>query len=350
MNTAASIDADEKKQLWDADEVRALLSLWGEAGVQAALEASVRNERVYARISADLRCSGISRSPKQCREKVKKLKQEYKRLSEAAAAGRKRSRHYQMLDAVMGRGGGGGGVRSMGPRTVASHYDKQQNQQQQEQQNHQEQQQQQNNQQQQNHQQQQQQNQQQQEQQQSRQEQQQTHHHHQQDHHQQDHHQQDHHQQQQQDHHQQQQQQQQLQEMVESQESEDASSVHSDGSVLIEDVHDGTAAPQAGHSSAVNPGLTSLKTLQAKKRKRDAPDSVAELAKCMRESDERYMEFLRQEMQADRELKERQMNLDRDQRERETEASTFVNRELISVLKQLGHALLAREARDLPLD
>ncbi|XP_078734614.1 uncharacterized protein LOC144948838 [Lampetra fluviatilis] len=332
MNTAASIDADEKKQLWDADEVRALLSLWGEAGVQAALEASVRNERVYARISADLRCSGISRSPKQCREKVKKLKQEYKRLSEAAAAGRKRSRHYQMLDAVMGRGGGGGGVSriissssSKNSRIIKSSSSRIIKQQQQ--------------------------NQQQQEQQQSRQEQQQTHHH-QQDHHQQDHHhhQQDHHQQQQQDHQQQQQQQQQLQEMVESQESEDASSVHSDGSVLIEDVHDGTAAPQAGHSSAVNPGLTSLKTLQAKKRKRDAPDSVAELAKCMRESDERYMEFLRQEMQADRELKERQMNLDRDQRERETEASTFVNRELISVLKQLGHALLAREARDLPLD
>ncbi|XP_078461933.1 uncharacterized protein LOC144941213 [Lampetra fluviatilis] len=251
-NNMACNELEDKKQPWDAEEIEALVSLWADESVQTELESSVRNEKVYARISADLKEIGINRSLKQCREKAKKLKHEYKMLKrhneQGGAADQKKSKYYHLFDSVLGNRPAKV-VSGSSNSTALS-----------------------------------------------------------------------------------------LGEVLDSpQESENASSVNS------------TSYAQPGPSSATH--VTSPRTTQGKKRKRtDASNSVSEFAKCMRDSDERFMDFLRQEMRADREMKERQMNLDREQSKREAEASASLNRDLVSFLGQLGQALLPRNTRDFPLD
>lgn len=57
-----------------------MLTLWANPAVQEELLLNVRNNDVYARLSAELASLGFNKAPKKCREKVKKLKQEYKRI------------------------------------------------------------------------------------------------------------------------------------------------------------------------------------------------------------------------------------------------------------------------------
>ncbi|MGH0146936.1 UNVERIFIED_CONTAM: hypothetical protein FKN15_009845, partial [Acipenser sinensis] len=89
-----------KMQAWDADEVQALVTLWCDRSVQGELASSVRNEKIYAKLEVDLRELGYNRSLKQCQEKIKKLKQEYKKIKEhnnKSGADRKKKqilRHY----------------------------------------------------------------------------------------------------------------------------------------------------------------------------------------------------------------------------------------------------------------
>ncbi|XP_040006146.1 uncharacterized protein LOC120802417 isoform X2 [Xiphias gladius] len=72
---------------WSTKEVQALLTLWANPAVQEELLLNVRNNKVYARLSAKLASLGFNKAPKKCREKIKKLKQEYKRIKNAQHRG-----------------------------------------------------------------------------------------------------------------------------------------------------------------------------------------------------------------------------------------------------------------------
>ena len=65
---------------WCDEEVRALISVWSDDVIQGELEGTHRNQHVYKKMSAELEKRGYHRSWEKCREKVKKLKQEYKKI------------------------------------------------------------------------------------------------------------------------------------------------------------------------------------------------------------------------------------------------------------------------------
>ena len=71
-----------KMTSWSDAETFLLLDLWGDEAVQALLEGCTRNRHVYERISGDLQKGGYNRTWSQCRDKLKKLKKEYKKLKD----------------------------------------------------------------------------------------------------------------------------------------------------------------------------------------------------------------------------------------------------------------------------
>lgn len=90
---------------WSDDEVQALLSLFAEESIQQQLHGATRNDKVYACISARLGDLNIHRSSKQVREKLKKLKQDYKKIKDhnnRSGCDRKSGKWFERLDAVLG--------------------------------------------------------------------------------------------------------------------------------------------------------------------------------------------------------------------------------------------------------
>lgn len=59
-----------------------LSELWGEDKVQAQLEGCKRNAQLFERISCKMRDKGYDQVGVQCREKVKKLRGEYRKVKD----------------------------------------------------------------------------------------------------------------------------------------------------------------------------------------------------------------------------------------------------------------------------
>uniref|UniRef100_A0A672FNC3 1-aminocyclopropane-1-carboxylate synthase-like protein 1 n=1 Tax=Salarias fasciatus TaxID=181472 RepID=A0A672FNC3_SALFA len=72
----------ERGSNWTDSEIVELLQLWSDESVQIELESSLRNQRVFDRIAHVLREKGIYRTGDQCREKIKKMKLEYRRIKD----------------------------------------------------------------------------------------------------------------------------------------------------------------------------------------------------------------------------------------------------------------------------
>ena len=64
------------------DEVFKLIEIWNEDGIQEQLEGSKRNKHVYEKLCTQLRGAGYVRTGEQCRSKVKKLRQQYKKIKD----------------------------------------------------------------------------------------------------------------------------------------------------------------------------------------------------------------------------------------------------------------------------
>ncbi|KAL2081029.1 hypothetical protein ACEWY4_022882 [Coilia grayii] len=88
---------------WADNEVEAFLNIYSEDGIQGGH----RNTEVYQTISLRLAQMGIYHSPKQCREKIKKLKQDYKKAKEiiqkSGGSNRRTSKWFHSLDLILGR-------------------------------------------------------------------------------------------------------------------------------------------------------------------------------------------------------------------------------------------------------
>ncbi|KAJ3596970.1 hypothetical protein NHX12_003370 [Muraenolepis orangiensis] len=107
----------ERGSNWTDPEIVELLQLWSDEAVQVELESSLRNQRVFDRIASILLEKGIYRSGDQCREKIKKMKLEYRRIKDNL---KMRSwRFYDVMDRVLANrpsvtystmGGGGAAV------------------------------------------------------------------------------------------------------------------------------------------------------------------------------------------------------------------------------------------------
>jgi len=68
---------------WTDNQVLRLIQIWGDYNVQEQLEGSKRNKHVYDSVAKKLKTQyGIEKTGEQCRCKMKKLRQEYKKVKD----------------------------------------------------------------------------------------------------------------------------------------------------------------------------------------------------------------------------------------------------------------------------
>ena len=95
----------EMPDLWEDSEVLCLLEVWGDQEIQNQFEGSTRNKKIFEVISARLAERDVVRTADQCREKVKKLRWEYKQIRDhnnVSGRNRKTIRFLPQLDAILG--------------------------------------------------------------------------------------------------------------------------------------------------------------------------------------------------------------------------------------------------------
>lgn len=60
---------------WTDEEAIKLISLWGEDEIQVQLDGCKRNKSVFEKIAREMAAAGFNCTAVQCREKVKKLRE-----------------------------------------------------------------------------------------------------------------------------------------------------------------------------------------------------------------------------------------------------------------------------------
>ncbi|XP_048714194.2 myb/SANT-like DNA-binding domain-containing protein 7 [Caretta caretta] len=90
---------------WTEREVRDLIAVWGEESVLSELRSSFRNAKTFVKISQGMKDTGHNRDPKQCRVKLKELRQAYQKTREAnrrSGSEPQTCRFYDELHAILG--------------------------------------------------------------------------------------------------------------------------------------------------------------------------------------------------------------------------------------------------------
>ncbi|XP_073170595.1 uncharacterized protein [Lepidochelys kempii] len=90
---------------WTEWEVRDLIAVSGEESVLSELRSSFRNAKTFVKISQGMKDRGHNRDPKQCRVKLKELRQAYQKTREANSCSGlepKTCRFYDELHAIIG--------------------------------------------------------------------------------------------------------------------------------------------------------------------------------------------------------------------------------------------------------
>ena len=91
---------------WRDQEVFQLVDFWSDDVIQCHLEECKRNKDVYEKISKLMQEKRYTKTAVQCREKIKKIKGEYRKIKDQhkTGTGRKKWRFYDALDSVLGNG------------------------------------------------------------------------------------------------------------------------------------------------------------------------------------------------------------------------------------------------------
>ncbi|XP_074810253.1 uncharacterized protein LOC141988379 [Natator depressus] len=90
---------------WTEREIRDLIAVWGEESVLSELRSSFRNAKTFVKISQGMKDRGHNRDPKQCRVKLKELRQAYQKTREAngrSGSEPQTCRFYDELHAILG--------------------------------------------------------------------------------------------------------------------------------------------------------------------------------------------------------------------------------------------------------
>nr|XP_048716240.1 uncharacterized protein LOC125641001 [Caretta caretta] len=90
---------------WTEQEVRDLIAVWGEESVLSELRSSFRNAKTFLKISQGMKDRGHNRDLKQCRVKLKELRQAYQKTREAnsrSGSEPQTCRFYDELHAILG--------------------------------------------------------------------------------------------------------------------------------------------------------------------------------------------------------------------------------------------------------
>lgn len=91
---------------WSKKEVLTLLTHWANPAVQEELSRNVRNNAVYSSLSAKLASLGYDKSAQKCKEKLKKLKQDYRRIKNSNHLDGGKNIWFDIIDQVLGGPGG----------------------------------------------------------------------------------------------------------------------------------------------------------------------------------------------------------------------------------------------------
>ena len=89
---------------WSDKETLQLIEFWGDQSIQAMLEGCTRNIHVYDKLARELERAGYKRSWSQCRDKLKKLKGDYRKVKDHNnETGRERKvwKYFEEMDAIL---------------------------------------------------------------------------------------------------------------------------------------------------------------------------------------------------------------------------------------------------------
>nr|XP_048699872.1 uncharacterized protein LOC125633922 [Caretta caretta] len=95
----------KRAPVWTEREVRDLIAVWGQESVLSELRSSFRNAKTFVKISQGMKDRGHNRDPKQCRVKLKELRQAYQKTREAnshSGSEPQTCRFYDELHAILG--------------------------------------------------------------------------------------------------------------------------------------------------------------------------------------------------------------------------------------------------------
>ncbi len=90
---------------WSKAEILKLIALWGQEHIQRKLQECKRNQAVYEEIAKEMREAVYERTYQQCRDKIKKLKGEYKKEKDRhgkTGEGRSKWDFFDEIDAILG--------------------------------------------------------------------------------------------------------------------------------------------------------------------------------------------------------------------------------------------------------
>uniref|UniRef100_A0A3Q3IW45 Myb/SANT-like DNA-binding domain-containing protein n=1 Tax=Monopterus albus TaxID=43700 RepID=A0A3Q3IW45_MONAL len=96
----------ERSVNWTVEETQVLLCAWSDERVQKSLAENLRNRHVFKHLSARMSEMGFSRSPHQCRLRVKTLKANYVRAKLQRSVDSLQPctfKYFSEMDAVLGR-------------------------------------------------------------------------------------------------------------------------------------------------------------------------------------------------------------------------------------------------------
>ena len=97
--------ASSKGSTWNKEETLRLIEIWGDNRIQAQLEWAHRNRNVYMKIAREMSEAGYQRTLEQCKDKIKKLKGEYKKLKDKCGKtgeGRRYWDYFEAMDSILG--------------------------------------------------------------------------------------------------------------------------------------------------------------------------------------------------------------------------------------------------------
>lgn len=90
---------------WSEQETLCFIRLWSDDGIQAQIEGCTRNREVFDRLAAEMRDEDYVRTGVQCREKIKKLKADYRKIKDnnnESGRQRRSTRVFEALDEILG--------------------------------------------------------------------------------------------------------------------------------------------------------------------------------------------------------------------------------------------------------
>ncbi|XP_018537858.1 uncharacterized protein LOC108887145 [Lates calcarifer] len=133
INSTNSVSTTKRKREaersvnWTVEETQVLLCAWSDERIQKSLAENLRNRHVFKHLSARMSEMGFSRSPHQCRLRVKTLKANYVRAKLQRSVDSSQPctfKYFAEMDAVLGRrsSGGVGGPYFVSPDQMAERH------------------------------------------------------------------------------------------------------------------------------------------------------------------------------------------------------------------------------------